>query len=316
MPQISLHDAAHQGHYEQLKQLLAQNPELVNRPEQLHNGKLVYALEKALCNRHYECAILLLEYRADPSIQYSFKDNRATPLHCAAEKGILAEILLLLYFGAGTTCKTDTGLTPIDSANLSPSRQLNRITSDELNNLIKEMSDLQILQKECRAMAEESVSGHAQKKYAIEIGNNFMRMGNKITISKYGEKYYLPIAQFFYKKAITYYTLAADFYNKELNPADEQSKAKYLEIIKLLVDLHHRTQNFAMRDYYDKLILTIAPEHHIINDSGSQWKQKTASTDEKADIQYSHFWSKPFKLIAQRLQPNASKTHPNARLTQ
>jgi hypothetical protein len=257
-----------------------------------------------------------LEHHANPSIQYSFDYDKATPLHCAAEKGILAKILLLLYFGADTTCKTDSGLTPLASANLLPSWQLNKISSQEILELSKEIAHLKRLQQESKLLAEKNASHQEQKNYAIEIGNIFMGMGNKIIKSKYGEEYYLPIAQFFYRKAIAYYTLAADFYHKKSNSGDKEVTAKYLEILKLLADLHHRTHNFGMRDYYDKLILAIVPDSKISDHFDLQWRQKTTPTKEPVNNQHFHFWTRPLKLLEQGLQKiNSHTTHSNPRLT-
>jgi len=293
MPHSKVHQAAQEGNLIQLKQLIESDSRLANAPRKLLNGRDVYPLEEALCNRHYDCAILLLEYGANPSIQYSYCNDKLTPLHIVAEKHILPKVLLLLYFGANTTCKDTVGITPLGKLGLLPPQHGYKITPEAFKKYIEDFNQLRTLENQYTDAAKNNKQ-EEQKNLAIEIGNIFMRMGNEVIRFPQTEEYYLAIAQFFYKKAIPYYSLVADFYYKHLNEK-QFDKNKYLEVGTLLADLHHRIHDFDMRDHYDKQLLAVDTNYQRSNDD-MEWREKT--TIKKLPSSHSTpFWLKPIELL-------------------
>lgn len=283
MPIKKVIQAAKGGNFLQLKDLINNNPNLAKEAKKDLRGRLIYPLEMALNNRHYDCAIFLLENHANPSIPYSFVLDKETPLHCAMEKHLLPEILLLLYFDADTTCKDITGCTPLDSFNRRFFLRF-RITSEELEAIIKDFQQLSLLENRFKDSANNK---EEQINLAAQISSIFVKQGNKIIKHPDGLQYYSHITEFFYKKAIVYYSFIADLYYKQ----GSTYKNEYNEIAKLLADLHHKTKNVEMENYYKKVV---HGDSTSINDIKSQSHTTTLSTPSSDTAS---FWASPFNKV-------------------
>jgi ankyrin repeat protein len=102
-----IHRYATIGNVAKLKELLANNPELVNE----NDPSFGTPLHGAAIAGKTEAAVFLVANKAD--VNARFGKSRITPLHWARNKEIA---LLLLAHGAGVNAKTSEGSTPLFSA--------------------------------------------------------------------------------------------------------------------------------------------------------------------------------------------------------
>jgi len=106
----ALHLAAHFGHLEAVRTLLARGADVHARST---NSLDNHPLHAALAGRSAEVARALLDAGANPN---TIEHGGYTPLHQAAEQGDLVLVQLLLGRGASPTPKDDHGRTPLDPA--------------------------------------------------------------------------------------------------------------------------------------------------------------------------------------------------------
>ncbi|UCC44472.1 MAG: ankyrin repeat domain-containing protein [Candidatus Zixiibacteriota bacterium] len=98
--------AAEQGDFETVKELVQENPELLNATD----GRGYSPLHKAAYNNHLDIAEYLLSQGADVSAASA---NGSTPLHGAASYGHIDVVRLLLDAGAGLDIANAGGYTPL-----------------------------------------------------------------------------------------------------------------------------------------------------------------------------------------------------------
>jgi uncharacterized protein len=151
-PSLDIFEAAAVGRVERVRELLEQDPDLVDAsaPDGFHplglasffghpevvlallergaavdspsqNAQHVAPLNSAAAGKHVEVARLLLERGADPDIRQSGSN---TPLHSAAQNGDMAMARLLIDHGADPTLENDGGQTPSDMARRMEHRDL------------------------------------------------------------------------------------------------------------------------------------------------------------------------------------------------
>ncbi|XP_060689120.1 ankyrin repeat domain-containing protein 53 [Hemiscyllium ocellatum] len=143
----AVHLAALNGRLECLKMLVEDYQMDVNLANPLGWSPIHLILNKECQFRALKCLQYLLQIGADPNVQ---TNEGLTPLHQAAEVGLLDCIMALVAAGADVTAKDSRGHRPIDLAKIYGHRQCARYLSNVMwevsqAELFKQMGKLQKL---------------------------------------------------------------------------------------------------------------------------------------------------------------------------
>jgi len=114
---MTIHNAVENGKIDIVRQLLHENPHLVNLKDSDNDAPL----HIAAWQRKTKIAGLLLSYEADVN---AHGDSGRTPLHYAVESDSKPLIKLLIDKGADSRLTSDAGITPLYSAASSGSRDI------------------------------------------------------------------------------------------------------------------------------------------------------------------------------------------------